>query len=93
MHGLNRQGWIGITLLALMLVVQTASASHGIEHQSIDHTELCQAFVTADHAPAIELAAQLIGFENTRQEISSFHSTEVDQAIFLRQNARAPPIS
>jgi hypothetical protein len=85
------QKYISLTLLALMLVVQTAAAGHGVEHQSLDHTEFCQAFVTADHAPAIELEHLSLDTANFPEPPLVSHSLVINQSFHRTHRARAPP--
>jgi hypothetical protein len=75
-----------------MLVVQTATATHSIDHQSMEHTELCQAFVTADHAPAVELDQIEIKATAGLFVNTSYHNYSFIRTSSARLSARSPPV-
>lgn len=90
-----RTRWIhrlfNLTLLALLLTVQAANAAHEVKHQSIDHTEVCLAFVTADHASAIELASLQIPRVEPNGSRLELPPVSVRHAKYFSTCARAPP--
>lgn len=80
-----------MALLALMLAAQTASAAHAVDHQSLDHTELCQIFKTADSSAAIEIPAQQLDLQHYADRPRPWVNVAVSSSLTLQHCARAPP--
>ncbi|MBT8114057.1 MAG: DUF2607 family protein [Arenicella sp.] len=90
-HAKNVHRWISAALLAFMLVAQSASAAHSLDHQGVDHTEICQVFKTADHTFAIEIAGSELDVHHIDTEQSSCSTSAVYSRTVQHHSARAPP--
>ena len=76
----------------MMLLSQTATGKHDVEHQAWEHTELCAAFVTADQTAKVDLvivALPLAG-EPAAQPRIGFADLLVEAASIYP--SRAPPL-
>lgn len=84
---------IHLALLSLLLFMQSAVASHDIDHQYQGHTEACEVFVTADKHSAIESTPIRVEFTPFPANVGSHESRRTDSANLRHYSSRAPPLS
>ncbi|HAY46703.1 MAG TPA: hypothetical protein DCY55_10540 [Gammaproteobacteria bacterium] len=80
-------------LLSALLLSQTAIAQHDIEHQFLEHTELCAVFVTADEAGSCELPLTVLAVfveSEVRLTPLTVEVTSLNRTAYL---SRAPPLA
>ncbi|MEM7361035.1 MAG: hypothetical protein AAF431_18230 [Pseudomonadota bacterium] len=95
---MNKNRLIHLALLSLLLFMQSAVATHDIDHQYqgdqyLGHTEACEVFVTADNHTAIESTPTQLVLATIS---ANPEQHELRQAEFTHTNhysSRAPPLS
>ena len=80
-----------ISIVLLMLFMQSATVVHAVEHTEAEHTEHCAVFITADQASDCD--SKLVSIANVNIvddwfQLSCIHNIQVAR---LKQLSRAPP--
>jgi hypothetical protein len=80
-------------LFSVLLLSQTAIAQHDIEHQFIEHTEMCAVFVTADHAGNCDLPLTSLVLSIESEALYLLPSIEISSLRHTAYSSRAPPLA
>jgi len=80
-----------LIVIALMLFMQAATVVHAVEHHEHEHTEHCEAFVTADQAIDYSVPQVVIAGAPNQSTCSLPHFESYTQPLSVYHHSRAPP--
>ncbi|MFT5136814.1 MAG: hypothetical protein ACI9XU_002088 [Arenicella sp.] len=78
--------------MIMVLLMQTATVSHGMEHLDRGHTEQCLVYSSGDHAFAVEIDSQPIPDYQFGLSQNSSATSLVSLSRPSAYSCRAPPI-
>ncbi len=81
-------------LVTLMLLMQSATIAHSIEHDLYEHTELCEIYLPAEKISALDVSGQLFFLNRhiSTQAVSYFKKSYLSKRS-TAYSSRAPPLS
>jgi len=82
-----------ILLLSLLLCSQLAVALHDLDHQSLDHTEICKIYYSADAPLNVTDTSHRFDSAPVSQLSSILENVDAAPALLLSHAPRAPPLN
>ena len=82
-----------LSLICVLLLVQSAAAMHDVAHQDLGHAQSCEILLSLDHQSCIETSESKLATAQTSQQVILQGTQFIITRTSFSFTPRAPPIA